>query len=210
MERSIKGRFGSYAKSSASLIVQGPISAQPRRCSVPPPWRSAMGHEEQFSPTNAEHPLCDQTGDLRRDALQWARCAVSSHSWQKAIYASVRADFARCSTNRRACAGRRSRPRTQTISCRIAHLSVSRSMSSAIVRRQRRAAVSGTTATPTPYSTMRHTESRPRRRIRIFRDRPRRADCHARCSASALPATRPTNSSSSTSTNAMSRRPANG
>src|ERR1700730_514256 len=69
MERSIKGRFGSYAESSASLIVQGPISAQPRRCSVPPPWRSAMGHEEQFSPTTLSAPYV-----IRQETFAGTHC----------------------------------------------------------------------------------------------------------------------------------------
>ena len=126
-----------------------------------------------------------------------------------ANYASVLAVLAKCSTNRRVCAGSASLRRRQTINCRTAHVSVSRSVLNAMVRRQRVAAVSGTTAIPTPDSTMRQAASSPRSRIRGFRDRPRRVDCHARCSASALPVTRPTNSSSSKSTNAMLRRPAN-
>ena len=102
-----------------------------------------------------------------------------------ANYASVLAVPARCSSNRRVCAGSACLRRTQTINCRTAHVSVSRSVLSAMVRRQRVAAVSGTTAIPTRDSTMRQTASSPRSRIRGFRDRPRRANCHARCSACA-------------------------
>ena len=150
-----------------------------------------------------ESPLLRcQSGSL----TPWMRCHEPA---RLPSGVSVRAVSARCSTNRRACAGRASRRRTQTIICRVAHRSVSRSAPSAMVRRQRSAAVSGTTAIPTPRSTMPQTASGLRSRIRSLRDRPRRADCHARYSASTFPAARPTNSSSSTSTNAILRRCAN-
>ena len=39
-----------------------------------------FGARRPVPAAKAERPLCDQTGDLRRDARQWARCADSGRS----------------------------------------------------------------------------------------------------------------------------------
>jgi len=78
-------------------------------------------------------PMADFSTNTRLEPSLF-RCGFAN-------YASVLAVLARCSTNRRVCAGSAFLRRTQTINSRTAHVSVSRSVLSAMVRRQRKAVI---------------------------------------------------------------------
>ena len=84
--------------------------------------------------------------------------------------------------------------RAQITSLRLAQASRRRTMASGMVLAQRRAAASGTRATPTSAATIWQIASKSRRRARKCGRRPSRAACFEMCTCSAVALVRPTKS----------------
>lgn len=134
--------------SDSELISARPVNARPVLSLDEARFVSVValadkpGYFQEFCRRSSRMPLAKRTFDeaVRSEKYQMADFSTNTRLEPKlfrcgfANYASVLAVPARCSTNRRVCAGSASLRRTQTINCRTAQVSVSRSVLSAMVR----------------------------------------------------------------------------